>query len=57
MDVSVIDINTRERAGARAGDGEQWAPIRGAIFDFTSRVLRAPIRGGSGPVIMRSWEV
>lgn len=31
MDVSVIDINTWERAGAPAADTMQSAPIRGAI--------------------------
>lgn len=38
MDVSVIDINTWERAGARAADETQSAPIRGAIFIFISHV-------------------
>lgn len=41
MDVSVIDINTWERARAPAVDKTQSAPIKGAIFVFISCVYFA----------------
>lgn len=54
MDVSVIDINTWERAGAPAADKMQSAPIRGAIFVLISCLFRVYMRFYQGRFGWRS---